>query len=419
MPASAPLCASPPTLTKKGALHFARLRWAHVGTPARGTPCCSPPTKQPSVAQTAEWGSKSWGHGPAQVKGRTHLVFEYVERTVLEALKRHPRGLGSLPARRIAWQLVSAMQYLHSQKARRITPSAPHAGVPIRRCLSWSRHAWPRGRGAACKEAPGTDGGGCMLVQVPLLHRDIKPENMLLSEAGLLKLCDFGFARPWGGRGCGELSDYVATRWYRSPELLVGDRCYGPAVDIWAIGAPPHLTHTSVTRILHHQAAAASHACRQRRAATACLLRLVPGQCMSVAPLGSVRLLVHVRHRPCVHETCGHGRGQSAAGSPPRLPQLVHQQGGAHAAAGCMAAEMETGEPLFPGDNDVDQLWLILKCTGALTPSHTAALHSNPFFAVGGCGPRFLSTCPTERYTDLPRSAATKGAPQAHLGGAV
>lgn len=75
--------------------------------------------------------------------------------------------------------------------------------------------------------------------QVPLMHRDIKPENMLVSGEGLLKLCDFGFARPIApGGGRAELSDYVATRWYRSPELLVGDRCYGPAVDVWAIGAP-------------------------------------------------------------------------------------------------------------------------------------------------------------------------------------
>ena len=33
-----------------------------------------------------------------------------------------------------------------------------------------------------------------------------------------------------------EYTDYVATRWYRAPELLVGDTQYGPAVDVWAIG---------------------------------------------------------------------------------------------------------------------------------------------------------------------------------------
>ena len=32
------------------------------------------------------------------------------------------------------------------------------------------------------------------------------------------------------------MSDYVATRWYRAPELLVGSRDYGAAVDVWAIG---------------------------------------------------------------------------------------------------------------------------------------------------------------------------------------
>ena len=31
-------------------------------------------------------------------------------------------------------------------------------------------------------------------------------------------------------------TDYVATRWYRAPELLVGDTMYGPPVDVWAIG---------------------------------------------------------------------------------------------------------------------------------------------------------------------------------------
>ena len=33
-----------------------------------------------------------------------------------------------------------------------------------------------------------------------------------------------------------ELTEYVATRWYRAPELLVGDTKYGPAVDVWAVG---------------------------------------------------------------------------------------------------------------------------------------------------------------------------------------
>ena len=59
-----------------------------------------------------------------------------------------------------------------------------------------------------------------------IIHRDIKPENILVSKSGIVKLCDFGFARTIAGPG--EIyTDYVATRWYRAPELLVGDTKYG------------------------------------------------------------------------------------------------------------------------------------------------------------------------------------------------
>lgn len=69
-----------------------------------------------------------------------------------------------------------------------------------------------------------------------VIHRDIKPENLLLSKNGVLKLCDFGFARALARPGS-KNTDYVATRWYRAPELLVGDVDYGKAVDIWAAGS--------------------------------------------------------------------------------------------------------------------------------------------------------------------------------------
>lgn len=68
-----------------------------------------------------------------------------------------------------------------------------------------------------------------------VVHRDIKPENMLLSPSGMLKLCDFGFARVHGA-DAGAMSEYVATRWYRAPELLIAGTGYGCGVDVWAVG---------------------------------------------------------------------------------------------------------------------------------------------------------------------------------------
>ena len=70
-----------------------------------------------------------------------------------------------------------------------------------------------------------------------VVHRDIKPANVLLSGTGaatVAKLCDFGFAREVSSsrpEAQERLSSYVVTRWYRAPEILVGDR-YGMAADV-------------------------------------------------------------------------------------------------------------------------------------------------------------------------------------------
>jgi cell cycle related kinase len=68
-----------------------------------------------------------------------------------------------------------------------------------------------------------------------IMHRDIKPANMLISPSGELKLGDFGLATVYVGPHK-PYSHQVATRWYRSPELLYGSQTYDHKVDIWAIG---------------------------------------------------------------------------------------------------------------------------------------------------------------------------------------
>jgi len=72
-----------------------------------------------------------------------------------------------------------------------------------------------------------------------LLHRDIKPSNLLLNSECHMKLADFGLARSISSIGKDEgpvLTDYVATRWYRAPEILLGSTKYTKGVDMWSIG---------------------------------------------------------------------------------------------------------------------------------------------------------------------------------------
>lgn len=67
-----------------------------------------------------------------------------------------------------------------------------------------------------------------------VLHRDIKAANILVSSEGQLKIADFGLARFYAKRRQLEYTNRVITIWYRSPELLLGETQYGPAVDIWS-----------------------------------------------------------------------------------------------------------------------------------------------------------------------------------------
>ena len=164
-------------------------------------------------------------------KGNLYLVFEFVEKNLLELLQEHPQGLDPNLIRHLIYQLCKAIKYMHEQN---------------------------------------------------IIHRDVKPENLLITDNMELKLCDFGFARLISGSCKEKLTDYVATRWYRAPELLLTQGEYGKEVDYWAIG--------------------------------------------------------------------------------------------------CIMGELVDGNPLFPGENEIDQIYCIQKVLGNLTEEQMDMFYNNPLF---------------------------------------
>ena len=70
-----------------------------------------------------------------------------------------------------------------------------------------------------------------------VLHRDLKPSNLLVNENCDLKITDFGLARGVNPTDCLDfLTEYVVTRWYRAPEIVLSSDTYTKAVDMWSVG---------------------------------------------------------------------------------------------------------------------------------------------------------------------------------------
>jgi mitogen-activated protein kinase 1/3 len=67
-----------------------------------------------------------------------------------------------------------------------------------------------------------------------VLHRDLKPSNLLLNANCDLKIADFGLARTTSDTNF--MTEYVVTRWYRAPELLLNCSEYTEAIDVWSVG---------------------------------------------------------------------------------------------------------------------------------------------------------------------------------------
>ena len=164
------------------------------------------------------------------IKKITHAKFYTLQQCLLvrevQALRRlrHPNIVGLQELIRDQDVLYLVLEFVDTTlhqwlKKQPEPPPEPTVRAVARRLMLGLRHMHERG----------------------FVHRDVKPQNILVSDDMRdLKLCDFGVARQLPRRPSSddkELTAYVATRWYRAPELLLQAPAYSAPVDVWAAGA--------------------------------------------------------------------------------------------------------------------------------------------------------------------------------------
>uniref|UniRef100_A0A1I8JL92 Protein kinase domain-containing protein n=1 Tax=Macrostomum lignano TaxID=282301 RepID=A0A1I8JL92_9PLAT len=148
-------------------------------------------------------------------KKRLHLVFQYIDHTLLNEMEAKPYGMDRGQIRKITYQLLDAISFCHSHNC---------------------------------------------------IHRDVKPENILVTRDTKVKLCDFGFARLLSGYRAPEL--LVGDTQYGPPVDVLGHRCVyrRDAQSGSAIGRPIDLDQLTP----HHQDAGSASRCDPVQRATCC-----------------------------------------------------------------------------------------------------------------------------------------------------
>ncbi|KAJ3601679.1 hypothetical protein NHX12_032646 [Muraenolepis orangiensis] len=130
-----------------------------------------------------------------------------------------------------------------------------------------------------------------------ILHRDIKPGNLLVNSNCLLKICDFGLARVEEPDPSRHMTQEVVTQYYRAPEVLMGSRHYGSAIDVWSVGC-------IFAELLGRRILFQAQSPIQQLDLITDLLGTPPLSAMASACEGARAHILRGPHKPAVHLLC-------------------------------------------------------------------------------------------------------------------